>query len=195
MVVLPRSELRRNQWAGVLTCVLALAVLAGIPSAYAAAGEGARVGVILLALAAVAAAGLSVMQILAHRRGSRAVIFHESGHFVIATNLLHEGYKLRYFRDVLNEQITSFTDEERDRWRVLERVGFHPVFKVSRVRKPVLLALCFMVFDDVFVVDHTRRWDYFDSRSTSEPTHSARGVGPFDLDAVMPQSQSGPSSS
>ncbi len=195
MVVLPRSELRRSQWAGVLTCVLALAVLAGVASAFGDAGEGARAGLIVLALAAIAAAGLSVLQMLAHRRGSRAVIFHESGHCVIATDLLHEGYKLRFFRDVLNEQITSFTDEERDHWRALERFGFHAVFKVSRVRKPVLLALCFMVFDEVFVVDHTRRWDHFDSRNTSEPTHSARGVGPFDLDAVMPQSQSGPSSS
>lgn len=195
MVVLPRSEIRRSQIAALLAIVLSLVVLAGVFSSFSGAGEAARVGMILLSIAALATIVLSMVQILAHRATNQAVIFHEGDHYVIATNSLHEGYKLRFFRDTLNEQITSFSDDEREQWNVLERVKFHAVFKVHGVRKTVLLPLCFMVFDEVFVVDHTRRWDYFNSRNTSEPTFSDRGVGPFDLDAVIPQSQSGPSSS
>ena len=35
--------------------------------------------------------------------------------------------------------------------------GFHPTFKL---RKPLILALCGMVFDEVFVGDDDYRWDY-----------------------------------
>ena len=35
--------------------------------------------------------------------------------------------------------------------------GFHPTFKL---RKPLILALCGMVFDEVFVCDDDYRWDY-----------------------------------
>ena len=55
--------------------------------------------------------------------------------------------------------------------------GFHPVFKLQNVRNPFLLPLCFMLFDEVFVWDHTNRWDYFDCRNTSEPrTPNAESV-------------------
>jgi hypothetical protein len=195
MVVLPRSEIRRAQLVGILSSVLSVVVIGGIVSVFADASPLGQVPLTLLGLVAVAAIGLSLMQLLSHRGASRALIFHEGDHYVVATNFLHEGYKLRFFRDILNEKIVSFSDAERDQWSALERVGYHAVFSVRDVRKPVLLPLCFMVFDEVFVVDHNRRWDYFNSKNTSEPTFSDRGVGPFDLDAVLPQSQSGPSSS
>ena len=195
MVVLPRSEIKRIRIAGVLTCILAVFVVVSVLSRFGGASEVVRVGMFLLALVAISALVLSVLQILAYRKNSQAVIFHEGDRFIIATNFLHEGFKLRFFRDILNENVTSFTDSERDQWSVLERVGFHAVFNVRGVRKTVLLPLCFMVFDEVFVVDHMRRWDYFNCMNTSEPTFSDRGIGPFDLDTVIPQSQSGPSSS
>jgi hypothetical protein len=195
MVVLPRSEIRRAKFGAVLTLVLAAVVLVGAAIRLPGSSQLAQVPLILLGLVAFAAAAIAAIQLLSHRSNSQAVIFHEGDHYVIATNQLHEGYKLRFFRDVLNDGIVSFTDNEREQWSVLLRVGFHPVFHVRNVRKTVLLPLCFMVFDEVFVVDHTRRWDYFNCKNTSEPTFSDRGVGPFDLDSVKPQSQSGPSSS
>ena len=187
MVVLPRSEIKRAQLGGMLTCILGAAVLGGVLFNFAGASELVRVGMTLLAIVALVAIGLSLLSILSHRRNNQAVLFQDEDHFVVATNHLHEGYKLRFFRDILNEKIVSFTDAEREHWKVIEQFGFHAVFNVHDVRKPVLLPLCFMVFDEVFVVDHTRRWDYFNSKNTSEPTFSDRGVGPFDLEAVLPE--------
>ena len=187
MVVLPRSEIKRAQVGGVLTCILGGVVLVEILSNFVGASELVQVGMTLLAIVALGAIVLSVLGALSHRRNSRAVIFQEEDHFVMATNHLHEGYKLRFFRDVLNEKIVTFTDAEREHWKVIEQFGFHAVFGIKDIRKPVLLPLCFMVFDEVFVVDHTRMWDYFNSKNTSEPTFSDRGVGPFDLGAVIPE--------
>jgi hypothetical protein len=189
MVVLPRSEIKRTQIGGVLTCILGVVVLAGTLANFAGASELVQVGMILLVIVALAAMALSVLGALSHRRNSKAVLFQEDDNFIVATNHLHEGYKLRFFRDILNEKIVSMTDAEREHWKVIEQFGFHAVFNVQHVRKPVLLPLCFMVFDEVFLVDHTRRWDYFNSQNTSEPTFSDRGVGPFDLDGVLPESK------
>jgi hypothetical protein len=189
MVVLPRSEIKRFKTEAFLTLILAIFAIGSSWSFYGGAGTATRVALVALIVAAVAAIVLASIQILAYRHRSRAVIFHNGDQFVVATNLLHEGYKLRFFRDVLNESISSFSDEERERWNALDRVGYHAVFSVRNVRKTVLLPLCFMVFDEVFTVDHSRRWDFFDSKNTSEPTFSDRGVGPFDLDSVLPNAK------
>lgn len=189
MVVLPRSEIKRSKLGAILTLIVAVFAIASAWASFGGAGTGGRIVLVLVTLAAVAAIALALIQILANRHRSRAVIFHDGEQFVVATNHLHEGFKLRFFRDILNENITSFSDEERERWNALNRVGYHAVFRIHNVRKPVLLPLCFMVFDEVFTVDHSRRWDYFNSTNTSEPTFSDRGVGPFDIDLVLPDSK------
>jgi len=186
MVVLPRSEIKRSKLGAILTLILGVFAIGSAWVWYPGTGTAGRVALVLVALVAVAAIVLALLQILSNRHRSRAVIFHDGEQFVVATNHLHEGYKLRFFRDILNENITSFSDEERERWNALSRVGYHAVFRVRNVRKPVLLPLCFMVFDEVFTVDHSRRWDYFNTTNTSEPTFSDRGVGPFDVDLVLP---------
>jgi hypothetical protein len=38
----------------------------------------------------------------------------------------------------------------------------------------VLLRLCMMIFDDVFVADRNNRWEHHDSSSTAEPSFSKR---------------------
>ncbi len=189
MVVLPRSEIKRSKLGAFLTLIVGVFAIGSAWTLYAEAGAGGQAALVLVAIAALAAIALASIQILSHRHRSRAVIFHDGEQFVVATNHLHEGFKLRFFRDILNENITSFSDEERERWNALNRVGYHAVFRVHNVRKPVLLPLCFMVFDEVFTVDHSRRWDYFNSTNTSEPTFSDRGVGPFDIDLVLPDTK------
>ena len=186
MVVVPRNEIKRVQIGGVLTCVLSVVVLTGIVTNFMGATEFLKICMLLLAIVALSAIALSVVGVFSTRRNSKAVIIQKQDHYIVATNHLHEGYKLRFFRDVLNEKIVSFTDAEREQWKSIEQFGFHAVFNVKEVRKPVLLPLFFMVFDEVFVVDHTNRWDYFNSKNTSEPTFSHRGVGPFDLNAITP---------
>ena len=68
----------------------------------------------------------------------------------------------------------------------MTREGFHPVLYVRKARKTLLLPLCYMIFDDVFVFDHTQRWDHYDCANTPNPTYAERGVSPFKNDAVIP---------
>src|SRR5437016_1375760 len=74
---------------------------------------------------------------------------------VVATNALHEGFKLRFLRDILGENVTSFSDEDRARWKPLENDGFYAALTVRNVRKLIMLRLCTMMFDDVFAVDYS----------------------------------------
>ena len=87
---------------------------------------------------------------------------------------LHEGFKLRFLRDVLGEHVASFTDEERARWKPLEEDGFYATLYIRNARKVMMLRLCTMIFDDVFVADRNGRWEHHDSSRTAEPSFSKR---------------------
>ena len=93
---------------------------------------------------------------------------------VVATNALHEGFKLRFLRDILGENVMSFSDEDRARWKPLENDGFYAALTVRSVRKLIMLRLCTMIFDDVFAVDLSNRWEHHDASNTPEPTFSKR---------------------
>jgi hypothetical protein len=93
---------------------------------------------------------------------------------VIATNAIHEGFKLRFLRDILGESVAAFADEDRARWKSLEEDGFYAALYVRNVRKLIMLRLCTMLFDDVFFADRSNRWERHDSSSTAEPSFSRR---------------------
>ena len=186
MIVLPRNEVTRMRISSIFSVILGLAVLIGVIRTPSDSSELVRAGLLLIGAIAVAALVLALFHLFTRRRTSRAILFRQGDLTVIATNQLHDGFKLRFFRDVLGENMVSFSDEERERWSVLEKEGFHPIFNVRNLRKTYLLSLCFMVFEEVFVFDHTNHWDYFDCRNTSEPTFPERGVGPFRDDSIMP---------
>jgi hypothetical protein len=139
-----------------------------------AASEPTRLLLAVVILAALVAIGLASIQLYAHPTRSQALIFSRENELVIATNALHEGYKLRFLRDMLAENVTSFSDDDRARWKVLEADGFYPSLYIRNVRKLIVLRLCTMVFDDVFVTDRSDRWEHHDSSNTSEPSYSGR---------------------
>lgn len=185
MVILPRNEIRRTRVIAILSAILALAVLGGLlrsPDLHPAIRLG-------LGLAALAGLVLPVVHILSMRGPSKMVLFHQGNQTILATNHLHQGNRLRFFRDVLGEHQFAFSDEERERWSALEKEGFHPVFNVRDLRKTYLLALCCMTFDEVYVLDHLGRWDFFNCHNTSEPTYSTRGVSPFRDDWILPETR------
>ena len=91
---------------------------------------------------------------------------------IIATNALHDGFKFRFLRDVLSENIFTLSDEERARWKFLEADGYYPMLSVRNPKKLLILRLCTMMFDDVFAVDSSNRWEHHDSASTAEPSFS-----------------------
>src|SRR5262245_28697944 len=172
MVVLQRTELARNRLIYILAIILALATLSTSVALYAQSGDFARLVFVLLGVVAVAALILSLLQLYALPRRSHVVLVHRGDEMVIATNALHEGFKLRFLRDVLAEQVSTFSDEERARWKPLEADGYYPALYVRNPKKILILRLCMMIFDDVFAVDASNRWEHHDSASTSEPSFS-----------------------
>ena len=174
MVVVQRNEVSRNRVLYLLTIVLSTVVLAGI--AFNFSGRTGVLQALLVALgaAAVLALVLSAVQLWAHPRRSQVLLFQREDETVVATNAIHEGFKLRFLRDVLGENVSSFSDEDRARWKSLEANGFYAALNIRNVRKVIMLRLCTMIFDDVFVADRNDRWEHHDSSSTAEPSFSKR---------------------
>ena len=172
MVIQQRTDVFRNRILYVLTLILSLAVIV----------EALRTTqplLLILALAAVAAIVLSLIQLYSIPRRSHALIIQREADMIIATNAVHEGFKLRFLRDVLSESVFSFSDEDRARWKTLEDDGYYTAMIVRNVRKVLLLRFCTMMFDDVFHVDHADRWEHHDSSSTSEPKSYKREMPPL----------------
>jgi len=174
MVVVQRNEVSRNRFLQVLAIILSAVVLTGIILNFSQSSQALQAIFVFLGAMAVIAIVLSLIQLFAHPKRSQVLLFHRDDEMVVATNAIHEGFKLRFLRDILGEQVTSFSDEERLRWKSLEDDGFFAALCVRNVRKLVMLRLCTMIFDDVFVTDRNNRWEHHDSSSTSEPSYSKR---------------------
>jgi hypothetical protein len=169
MVVQQRTELGRIRILYLLTLILAASALVTSIALYPEAGETLRAGLLLMGVIALVALVLALLQLWSHPRRSHALLLHRGSDMIIATNALHEGYKLRFIRDVLADSVTVLSDEDRLRWKSLEQDGYYAALCVKNPRKVLILRLCTMVFDDVFAVDTSNRWEHHDSSSTSEP--------------------------
>jgi hypothetical protein len=179
MVIVQRNEISRSRILSVLTLVLSAIVLASAISGFSQRSEFAQFLSFAAGCIAVAAIIMSILQLYAHPRRSQVILFHRDDEIIIATNALHEGFKLRFLRDILGENMFAFSDEERARWKGLEADGFYATLYVRNVRKVILLRLCTMIFDDVFLADRNDRWEHHDSSSTPEPTYSKREMPPL----------------
>ena len=177
MVILQRSELGRNRILVILTILLAVTGLIAAAGLYSGASDNLRIGLLLLAIVSVVALALGLLQLYVHPKRSHALLMQRGNEMIIATNALHEGFKLRFLRDVLSENVVVLSDEERARWKPLEADGYYPAMCVRNPRKALILRLCTMLFDDVFAVDASERWEHHDSGSTAEPSF-ARGEKP-----------------
>jgi len=174
MVVLQRNEVRRSRTLCFLTVIISALIFVGIARNFSAAADGARLLMLVFGVMAIVAIVLSLIQLYAYPKRSAVLLFQTDEQIVIATNAIHEGFKLRFLRDILGENVTAFSDEERERWKSLEADGFYATLYVRNVRKLIMLRLCTMIFDDVFVADSHNRWEHHDSSSTSEPSFSKR---------------------
>jgi hypothetical protein len=177
MVVLQRTELGRTKLVYFLTIILAMAAIIAAAAPYSRVSETARAALIVLGLVGALALVLSLLHLYAFPKRSHALLVHHGAEMIIATNALHEGFKLRFLRDVLSENVTSLSDEERARWKFLESDGYYPALCIRNPKKVLVLRLCTMVFDDVFAVDASNRWEHHDCASTAEPTF-AKGEMP-----------------
>lgn len=177
MVVLQRTELGRMRLLFLLTIILSTAALVASLSLYSQAGENLRLVLIVLGGVGLLALALALLQLYVYPRRSHALLVQRGNEMIIATNSLHEGFKLRFLRDVLSENVTALSDEERGRWKALESDGYYPALCVRNPRKLLILRLCTMLFDDVFAVDASNRWEHHDSASTAEPSF-AKGERP-----------------
>src|SRR5947208_2177989 len=179
MVVVQRNEVSRTRMLAWLTILLSAAVLGGIADVYSSESDTIRFALVLLSAAALIAVILSILQLYSHPKRSQVLLFQRDDEMVLATNAVHEGFKLRFLRDILGENVFSFTDEDRLRWKSLESDGFYAALYVRNVRKVIMLRLCTMIFDDVFVADRNNRWEHHDSSNTAEPSYSKREMPPL----------------
>jgi hypothetical protein len=176
MVVVQRNEVSRNKIIHILAIVLSAVVLTAGLMNFSQASQVGQALYLVLGLIALLAIVLSFIQLFAHPKRSQVLLFHRDEEMVVATNALHEGFKLRFLRDILGENVTAFTDEDRARWKALEADGFYAALTVRYVRKLIMLRLCTMMFDDVYVSDRNNRWEHHDAANTPEPTFSKRGM-------------------
>src|SRR5437016_872656 len=135
MVVVQRNEVSRNKVICVLAIVLSAVVLAHSLMNFSQSSEAGQVFYVLLGVIALLAVVLSLIQLFAHPKRSQVLLFQRDEEIVVATNALHEGFKMRFLRDVLGENVTSFSDEGRARWKPLENDGFYAALSVRSVRK------------------------------------------------------------
>jgi hypothetical protein len=179
MVVLQRSEVRRHRLVFFLTVILSIVTLISVIRNFSDTSQAGQLGFVILGAAAVLALVLSILQFYTLPKRSKVLLFQNDDEIVIATNALHEGFKLRFLRDILGENVSAFTDEDRVRWKPLEADGFYATLYVRNIRKVIMLRLCTMIFDDVFVADRNNRWEHHDSSSTAEPSFSKREMPPL----------------
>jgi hypothetical protein len=176
MVILQRNEVSRNRILFFLTIILSIVTLV---TAFWSSALGSGLPSVLIGIVAIIALALSFVQLYVHPKRSQVLLFQNEGEIVVATNALHEGFKLRFLRDILGDNVTSFTDDDLVKWKALEADGFYAGLNVRNVRKLIMLRLCTMIFDDVFATDNTNRWEHHDSSSTSEPSFSKREMPPL----------------
>jgi hypothetical protein len=170
MVVVQRNEVSRARVLGWLTILLSAVVIGGSVRVYSGQSDFVRFILILLGAAGVVAVFLAILALYAHPKRSQVLLFQQDNEIVMATNAMHEGFKLRFLRDILGENVFAFSDEERVRWKALEADGFYATLYIRGIRKVIMVRLCTMVFDDVFVADRNGRWEHHDSSSTPEPS-------------------------
>src|SRR5262249_6582647 len=132
MVIQQRTDVFRNRILYFVTIILSLALvveaLRTMEPVFLALG-GLAIGAIILTL----------IQLYSTPKRSHAILIQREGDMIIATNAVHEGFKLRFLRDVLNENVFHFTDEDRERLKPLEKDGYYPAMIVRNVRKVLLL--------------------------------------------------------
>src|SRR2546427_4323633 len=111
MVVLQRNEVSRSRTIFFLTLVLSALSLIGIAISFSGASEVTRLFLVLLGALAGTAMVLSLLQLYTYPKRSQVLLFQNEDEIVIATNALHEGFKLRFLRDILGEHVMAFSDE------------------------------------------------------------------------------------
>src|SRR5689334_18399868 len=103
MVILSRTETSRNRVLYFLTFILSITVLIGVFRQFTQSTPAMQALLVVLAASAAAAILTAIVQLYAFPKRSHALIIQREGDMIIATNAVHEGFKLRFLRDVLNE--------------------------------------------------------------------------------------------
>ena len=172
MVVQTRTDVRRNRLLYILTIILSIAVLITAFLQYSESSDGMRAVFLILSIAGLISIVLCAVQLYGLPHRSSVILIHKGDEMIVATNATHEGYKFRFLRDVMSENMVNFSDADRARWKFLESDGYFPALCIRNPKKLLVLRLCTMAFDDVYFIDSTNRWEHHDSSNTSEPTFS-----------------------
>lgn len=171
MVVQSRTDIGRNRLLYLLTIILSIAVLVTVGRLYSSE-DSSGILLLILGAAGLLAIFISLIQFYGSPRRSHALLIHSGNEFIVATNATHEGFKFRFIRDILSENMVDFSDADRNYWKFLEEDGYFPALCIKHPKKLLVLRLCTMIFDDVYFIDSTNRWEHHECANTSEPTFS-----------------------
>ena len=125
MVVVQRNEVTLNRFLQLVAVVFSAIVIAGVYRGFSGRSLTMQWLSTLLAVLAAVAIVVAIIQLWGHPKRSQVILFNRDDEIVIATNAVHEGFKLRFLRDILGENVFAFSDEERARWKRLEADGFY----------------------------------------------------------------------
>ena len=186
MEVLARKELNRIRLGNALALLMALVVLLGALTFLPHTSNIGRLALIGRIFISILTLLVTVFQLASRLSRSKVILVQRGNDFTVITNSLHDGFKLRFLRDILTDAISPLSDVQRKQWELLDTEGFHPVFVLVNVRKTLIITICCLIFDEVIFYDHKQRWDYYDCTKTSDPTFPIRGTSPFKTDSVIP---------
>jgi len=172
MIVMQRSELSRTRFLYFLTIILAMTAIVSATMLYSESSGVQRTAAGALGLLGLAALILALLQLYAFPKRSQVLLLHQGDSMIIATNVTHEGHKFRFLRDILTENIVTISDEDRARWKFLEQDGYYATMCIRDPKKTLIVKLCTAIFDDVFAVDRTNRWEHYDSANTADPPYA-----------------------
>jgi hypothetical protein len=150
--------------------MLSMAAMVAAVTLYPTSRQAAQIALVVLGMAALIALLLSMVQLFGFPNRSQILLLQSGEDIILATNAMHEGFKLRFLRDILGENVIAISDADRSRWKFLEEDGYYATLCVRNAKKLVILRLCTMIFDDVFAVDGSNRWEHHDSSSNADPT-------------------------
>jgi hypothetical protein len=71
-----------------------------------------RLALVLLGAVGLVALVLALLQLFVYPRRSHVLLLHRGTEMIVATNATHEGFKLRFLRDVLSENTVNFSDAD-----------------------------------------------------------------------------------
>ncbi len=170
MVVVQRSEITWYRVLSLWAFVFSVSILTWTRLGFRET-EFSKVTVIVLTLFSLVIMTSSLIGLWRFRRRSKVILFKQGPETLLySSQPIEDGYKFRLFRDVIGEKIVNRYHTDDPESLPVQVKGFELVLVFSDANMPMILRLCQLLFDDVYMNDPEHVWIRYDSGSDSEPS-------------------------